>query len=143
MNVLLDTSVLFPAVSAQHPNHLECANLVNSLHKKGTIFVLNTHLIAELYSNLTRIPQLRISTDAARNLIKSLATQFEPITLDVTDYLNAVDRCADFDLSGGIIYDALHFEAALKAEVEILYTYNLKDFIRLKAEDIPFKIEVP
>jgi predicted nucleic acid-binding protein len=45
-------------------------------------------------------------------------------------------------LSGGIIYDALIAQVALKSEVEILLTLNAKDFLRL-GEEIAQLIQVP
>lgn len=143
MKILLDTSVLYPAASFQHPNHQVCSALIAQLDKQSTIFVLNTHLIAELYNNLTKVPSLKIPTDTARKTIKQIATKFRPIALDVPDYLLAVDRCADLDLPGGVIYDALHFQAAIKAQVDVLYTYNLKDFTRLVTEEISFTVKAP
>ena len=43
-------------------------------------------------------------------------------------------------LTGGIIYDALHLQAAIKAKVDRLYTANLRDFQRLYSEDLGFEL---
>ena len=61
--------------------------------------------------------------------------ELETIALDEQDYYAAMDRCADLGLDLGVIYDALHFQAALKAKADILYTENRRDFDRLLRED--------
>lgn len=141
MSVLLETSVLFPALTAKHPRHTACRKLLTELQKEGKTFILNTHLIAELYSNLTRIPALRISPDAARKALHELARHLTPIDLNFQDYLRAVDRSADLKLVSGVVFDALHIEAAIKAKVDVLYTNNLRDFARLLPEHPPFLLQ--
>lgn len=96
-----------------------------------------------MYSNLTRYPTMKVTPDRARKMMYAFAKEFEHVELSVKDYLKAVDRCADRNLVSGVIFDALHFEAALKAEVEILYTANLKDFERFMEKDTPFKLSAP
>lgn len=46
MKVLLETSVLFPAVTAVHPHHETCRDLLVALRKDHDVLVLTTHLIA-------------------------------------------------------------------------------------------------
>ena len=41
------------------------------------------------------------------------------IDLNKNDYEAALLRCAKFELTSGIIYDALHLQAAIKANVDI------------------------
>lgn len=81
-----------------------------------------------MYSNLTRFPTMRVTPDHARKMMYQFAQEFEHVELSVQDYLQAVDRCADRNLVSGVIFDALHFEAAVKAGAERLYTANTKDF---------------
>lgn len=50
------------------------------------------------------------------------------------EYLTLLQDCADQNLSGGIVYVALIFKAALFAKVEHLLTLNYKDFSRLSLD---------
>lgn len=143
MKVLLDTNVFFPVVTIGHPNHEVCSDLVTDLNNNHDIVVLNTHLISELYSNLTRIEKLKISPSDASKTIHHLVDKFDSVDLTVDDYLLAVDRCASLNLVSGVIFDALHFQAAIKAEVDVLYTFNIRDFKRLVTEEITFEIKSP
>lgn len=92
-----------------------------------------THTYAELYSNLTKLPKgLAITSDLAFQIItKEIGSIFEIVELTKSDYEAALQRCAQKGLVSGVIYDALHLQAALKAEVSLLYTNNFSDFERL------------
>jgi predicted nucleic acid-binding protein len=54
------------------------------------------------------------------------------VELNQSDYEAAVIRCRELKLVSSVIYDALHYQAALKAGAEVIYADNLKDFTRLQ-----------
>jgi len=143
MKVLIDTSILLPSLAIDHKNHEFCREFLSYLNKQHHVVILNTHVAAELYSNLSVIKDLKLSADSARKLVRAAAAIFEPVSLNMDDYLLAIDRCADLKLVSGVIYDALHFQAAIKANVDVLYTANLRDFERLITDEIKFKVESP
>lgn len=141
---MIDTSILLPAIQENHPNHKIAADFVNSLLANHEIIVLNTYLVAELYNNLTKRPTTTNERiHFVHNLLKSISERFEGIELSMEDYLTAVERCATLKMKGGVIYDALHFQAAIKAGVDILYTSNIRDFERLVTDEISFRVESP
>ncbi len=86
---------------------------------------------------------MKVTPDHARKMMHSFADQYEHVELGIDDYLRAIDRCADRNLSSGVVFDALHFEAAVKANVEVLYTANTKDFLRFVDDNTPFRIVAP
>ena len=45
-----------------------------------------------------------------------------------------IEQVTNLELTGGIIYDALHLRAAEKAGVDRLVTFNRRDFERLAVE---------
>ena len=143
MRALFDTSIFYPALIPQHPKHRICAELLGKFNAEHEILILSTHLVAELYANMTRTPEIKISPDDARRILRQLANKFEEVSLTMDDYLRAVDRCADADLISGVIYDALHFQAAVKAKVDVLYTGNVRDFDRLLTPDVTSLIKSP
>lgn len=137
-----DTSVLLPILIAPHPQHNRCLKLFENAQSKGEVLSTTNHTYAELYSNLTKLPfGLKIDPkDAANAIITDLGNIITTIDLPRTDYAAAVQRCADFNLISGIIYDALHLQAAVKAGVDVLYTANLRDFRRLYSDDLSFEL---
>lgn len=142
MKNYFDTSVLFPAMTSAHPNHQLCLSTLHKALQEGEIVCLSLHVYAELYANLTRFPLgERISPQVAtKTIIEDLGKVVTTIDLTRADYEAALRRCADRGLGSGIIYDALHLQAAIKAKVEVLYTNNLRDFQRLYSDDLGFEL---
>ncbi|NJC28387.1 type II toxin-antitoxin system VapC family toxin [Neolewinella antarctica] len=143
MKVLFDTSVLLPALDVKHTQHEACYKLLKNCEANAEVIVLNTHLMAELFNNLTKQPRLAITVAEINLTVHRLADRYVNVELNMTDYLAAIDRCTSLGLRGGVVYDALHFQAAIKAKVNVLYTGNLRDFERLKTEEITFGIKSP
>lgn len=135
-----DTSVLFPAVCEAHSHHSICAEAFTKAALDGKIVCLSTHVYAELYGNLTRFPIKRVSPKEADDTIMKLMEVVQTIDLSKSDYQKAVHRCSSRGLISGVIYDALHLQAAIKAKVGAFYTANVKDFERLWDEEIGFEL---
>ena len=130
MNVLFDTSVLVPALVDQLSNH-ESAFYIFSSHITGEHRAFcSTHCLVETYSVLTSLPlPKRISSIEARILIEqSILGRLQIVPLDQEDYIEALSRISKEGLTGGIIYDALHVEAAKRASCSRIYTYNIRHF---------------
>lgn len=144
MRTFIDTSILFPALDVHHPEHKKVLPLLRTLESNHTIVVLNTHLVAELFNNLSKKPRL-IPAELLKigTTIRNISERYETVELTKSDYLAAVDRCTGLRLRGAVIYDALHFQAAIKAEVDVLYTANFRDFQRLMTDEVSFQIESP
>ncbi|MCR9101045.1 MAG: PIN domain-containing protein [bacterium] len=128
-----DTSILLPALVSAHPQHKVSLQLMDNALSSGVGVTSVTHTYAELYSNLTKLPKgLAIPPDLAFQMItKEIGAIFEIVELTRSDYETALQRCAQKGLVSGVIYDALHLQAALKAEAKVLYTNNFSDFDRL------------
>ena len=135
MKALVDTSILLPALMTRHPNSKKCTEALRRIQEYYDVVVLNTHLAAELYANLTRFPKGEINPKAAAAMIRVLREKMEVVDLTMDDYMLAVDRCANKGLVSRVIYDALHLQAAIKADVDVLYTENIRDFTRLLDDD--------
>ena len=58
------------------------------------------------------------------------------MALTPKDYKNAVSGVTELHLSGGILYDALHLEAAIKSGAKKLITLNHEHFERLSSGKI-------
>ena len=138
MTIYVDTSILLPAMVAGHPRHRECLALLETAYADAHHLLTATHTSAELYTNLTKLPHdLNILPTEARQAIQDrLGAIFTFIPLTEADYQAALARCAERNLISGVIYDALHLQAAIKAEAKALYTANLRDFERLRAREV-------
>ncbi len=132
-----DTSVLLPVLIQEHENHQVCKALLRSALQNGLAMTSATHAYAELYRHLTknRPPYNLLPAEASTAIIDSLGKLLEIVAMDQADYEKAIARCVKLNLTGAVIYDALHLEAALKAGAEILYSDNLRDFTRLVTDD--------
>jgi hypothetical protein len=62
--------------------------------------------------------------------------------LDFEDYCAAIDRVSIAGMVSGAIFDALIAQATLKAEVDRILTFNVKDFRRL-GDEVSQLVQVP
>jgi len=139
-----DTSILLPALVQSHPQHIAAAELFREARSRGKVVCLSLHVYAELYANLTRFPLGdKIHPEVAMKTILALRESVDTVDLTAADYEAALRRCAERELISGIIYDALHYQAAIKAKVDVLYTGNRKDFERLHSADSGFELKSP
>ncbi len=142
---LVDTSVLVAGVIVSHVHHRPSLTLLQKIHSKKLKAVICQHSLAEFYSILTSYPMTPpISPAAALSLIEeNLLRSFPIIELGIQDYKNAIQRVRSLDLRSGSIYDALIFQAALKKKVKLLYTWNVRDFERLRSSTSEMEIVEP
>ena len=135
MKVLYDTSVLIPAFISGHEHHSLSFPQVNLAKRDDTQGYLSNHSLAEFYATTTRIPKpLRLSSAEAQATILRFLKYLIPVELSAVDYRKAIARTIKQGLSGGVMYDAVIAQAALKAKVDRLITLNPKDFGRLGDE---------
>jgi len=73
----------------------------------------------------------RVGGDAALLFLRDIRENLTLVSLNESEYFQMIEQAAAADLPSGAIYDALLGHCALKAKAETLYTWNLKDFLRL------------
>ena len=132
MKVLLDTSVLVPALVPAHEHHSRCLPwLIRSVSREVRAFVAS-HSLTELYAVLTALPlRPRISPAAAGRLVaESVVRHSRLVGLDPSEVAELVHDAAAWGLSGGVVHDALIARVARKARVDLLVTLNVTDFRR-------------
>jgi len=133
VRVFCDTSVLIPLFYGDHQHHDASIRAVERL-QPGEGFC-GSHNLVEVYSSLTRMPgRFRVSADRARLFIADLREKFHAVALTPEEYASMVDRQSAAGITGGAIYDAMIAQCAVKAEAEILLTWNLRDFTRFGPE---------
>lgn len=144
MRVLLDTSVLVPALVETHKHHKQAMPWLKKVYDKEVDLIISGHSLLELFAVLTRLPLTpRISGATATYLIMEAIEQHaEIILLDVIEYKEILKEMVTLGFSGGVIYDAVILKAAEKAGAEAVITFNMKDFKRLRPKDTDW-IRVP
>jgi predicted nucleic acid-binding protein len=116
-----------------HPAHeqgLAWLKRVASGTDKGFVAA---HSLAELYAVLTTLPvHPPISPLDAQQLIKHNVTKRLGIVfLSDQDYIQVIEHLAALGIVGGATYDALILRAAANAKVDLVVTFNEKDFQRV------------
>lgn len=133
MRVLFDTSVLVAALVQPHPVHSRAIHWLKRAKAHEFDMRISSHTLAELYAVLTTLPvSPRITPEMSWRLIHE---NIEPIativSLSSSDYMAVIKHLKEMALSGGIVYDALTFKAALKSNADRLLTLNRTDFARI------------
>jgi len=133
MRCFFDTSVLVPAFVDEHPHHEASLAVFLRADKKHASCA--AHRLAEVYSTLTRLPgKHRASATEAMLFLENMAERLTFISLDGAEYWTAIANSAATGIVGGTIYDALLAHCALKARVEVIYTWDLGHFQQLGSE---------
>jgi len=133
MRFFLDTSVLVPVFVDEHPHHEASLAVFLRADKKHASCA--AHSLAEVYSTLTRLPgKHRASATDAMLFLQNMAERLTFVSLDSEEYWAAIAGSAEAGIVGGIIYDVLLAHCALKAKVDVIYTWDLGHFQRLGSE---------
>lgn len=138
MKVLLDTSVLVPALVPALPQHEKAAPHLEAAVRGEIDLVISSHALAECYASLTALPlSPKIAPGQARRLIEeNVASTAETIVpIEADDYLDVLQRMSDLGLQSGTVYDGLHVQCAEKASAAELRTFNGRDFRRIPPTD--------
>jgi len=132
MRVLLDTSCLVAAASAQHEHHR--ATIADLCHRRaaGHIFVLASHGLLEAYSVLTRLPPPhRLSPGDALTLLDRNWGDAETIALTAAESWRALRELAGAGIGGGRIHDGCIAASARKGKCDEILTWNARHFAGL------------
>ena len=115
------------ALAAVFPGSTNYADASARLKAAGNDAVIINHGLAEVYRTLTG--RLKLPPRAAAQLVEGvLLAKFKEAALSRDDYAQVIRTMAQRNLSGPIIYDALHAEGARKAGASVVNTYNPDHF---------------
>ena len=142
MSIFLDTSVLVAAFWGDHPQH-DLSVAVVKTASPGSAFCA-AHTVAEVYSTMTRLPvKPPIPPEQALLFVQQIRQLFTVVPLTDEEYFSTVERLAQNGLAKNYIYDALIVRAAEKSGADIVYTWNISDFLKVSSPSILSKIRVP
>ncbi len=114
MRVAADTSVVLPALLADHEAHEPAADALATCTK--TI----AHVALEAYSVLTRLPPPHRAGALAAAATLAARLPATHVTLDAKAYAAAPGRMATAGVSAGSAYDGLIALTALEHELELV-----------------------
>lgn len=145
MKVFLDTSVLISAVIKQHVAHERGFVVLERIQDQKDEGVISVHSLAEMYAVLTKLPSPYRHTpeQALLSIEENVLKHFETVGTGKSEYAALLREAAGTGIQGGTIYDALLLKAATKADVEVIYTLNLKHFQAIATPDVAVKLSAP
>jgi predicted nucleic acid-binding protein len=130
VKAFLDTSVLVATFYADHQHHLPSIALFLQFGRDSAC--CGAHSLVESYATLTSMPPpWRVSGDEALLFLGNVREHLTLVALDELEYFKVAQACATAGLNGGAVYDAVLGQCAVKANAETIYTWNVKDFLRL------------
>jgi predicted nucleic acid-binding protein len=143
VKILFDTNVLIGAFLPEHKSHTDCVIWLERAQLGEFEGYVGTHSLAELYSNLTKLPlKQKITPALAQNLITTNLEAFVKVSLDVADYVAAIEVVTRYGLVSGAVFDAVIAQAGLKVGADRILTFNVRDFERL-GDAVRGLIQVP
>lgn len=133
MTCLVDSNVLIAAWSTFHPHHSRAVAALVGMRQRGDEAVAAAHSVAETYCALTGMPRSpRVSPERAHEIVsKNLRRDCRMVALDSGEYFTTIRRCSENGIAGAAVYDAVIAEAARKASVGRILTFNVADFRRV------------
>ena len=144
MRVFFDTSVLIAAFIESHPAHEASLKRLNTVRDGRDVFLIGGHTLAELYAVLTRLPvSPRINPALAHRLIEENTRDAGISVLSAREYKGLLIRMVKEELAGGVVYDAILLQSAIKAKADVLITLNPADFNRVQGGKKELQIEQP
>ena len=128
MKHFFDSSVLIPAFYKFHVHHASSASLVFGTPREDCCCALRT--LGEVYSVMTGLPvRPRVTGREGIGIVEEIRRRMSIVDLSEEEYVSAL-RNISATIVGGAAYDALIAYCAVKAESDVLVTWNVKDFIR-------------
>jgi len=135
-----DSSVLIPAFYKFDGNHDSSAKALRSASRDDSFCALRT--LGEVYAVLTGLPvRPRITGAEGMAILEQIRAKLTVISLNEQEYVSAIQAVSE-TIVGGAAYDALVARCAIKAQAEVLLTWNVRDFTRF-GPDIARLVKTP
>jgi predicted nucleic acid-binding protein len=144
VKVLLDTSVLVPALVAAHPLHARAIPWLAGARLGTFEGLVAAHTLAELYATLTVLPVRPPLAPGAvgRLLEESVLAHCTACALAADGYRAVVASLVERRIVSGAVFDAVIIESGRRAGAERFVTFNIADFVRV-APDLAPRVILP
>jgi predicted nucleic acid-binding protein len=123
---------MISAVCTWHVHHERAAQEIERRLREGETLVLAAPAMVEAYAVLTRLPPPhRISPADSWALLEGsfLMISAELVALNAETYRNILQTAAGRGIAGGRLYDAVIVACAQAAYVDVLLTFNERQFV--------------
>jgi predicted nucleic acid-binding protein len=135
----LKTSVLVPVFYADHLHHEPSAKAFATALKQDFCAL---HTPGEVYAVLTGLPiRPRIAGPDGLAIVEQIRKKLTIISLSEDEYVSTIRSVAE-TVVGGATYDALIARCAIKAQADVLLTWNTRDFTRF-GPDVARLVKTP
>ncbi len=127
MRALFDSSALVPVFLEDHEHHERSLHALAGADRRRDCCA--AHSLAEVYATMTRLPgRHRLSGDQVMLFLENIRERLTLIALTGDEYYAAINDAAAAGVVGGTIYDALIARCAMKANADVIYTWNIRHF---------------
>ena len=129
--VAWDTSCLVAGLLLKHQHHELTVN--EFTRQQSFQNIVSVHSLLECFSVITRFPPpLRVTTRVAEQVLRTnLEEHIEVVDVTPADAWAAIEEVRLGGASGGSVYDAAIAQSVARAGANILFTWNVKDFLRV------------
>ncbi|MDX1984026.1 MAG: PIN domain-containing protein [Bryobacteraceae bacterium] len=133
MKAFFDTSVLVPVFLSDHPHH--GPSLARFRQVAPSNGFAAAHSLAELYSTLTRLPvPYRLTPAQAMEAVRASTRRLTFVSLTADEIGTILEKAATLNIQGGTAYDFLIASCAGKAEIDVLYSWNIRHYALFGSE---------
>ena len=131
MKIFLDTNVIVASCLEAHERHEPAFELLERVLDGRDSGVTSAHALAEAYAVMTRLPNpFRLTAhETAALLEENYMKPFQIVSLTGKEYGEVIIRMSQCGFVGGLIYDAIHLECAIKASVDCVF-YGMPDIFK-------------
>lgn len=99
--------------------------------------------LGEVYATLTGLPiRPRITAASGTAIVKQIRERLSVISLTEQEYVATLDSYGAVGIIGSALYDAFIAQCAIKAQADVLITWNVRDFVRL-GPDVQRLVKTP
>jgi predicted nucleic acid-binding protein len=127
VKLFFDSSILVPAFVTEHVHHAASKAAYEQGRREDRS--CGAHSLTEFYSTFTRLPgKFRLDGNEVLLMIGDILEKLSIVTLAPNEYVSTIQDAVRDGVVGGTIYDALLARCAMKAQADVIYTWNLKHF---------------
>lgn len=132
MKLFFDSSVLVPAFLVEHVHHAASRAAYQQGCREDRS--CGAHSLAEFYCTFTRLPgKFRLDGSEVLLMIGDMLEKLSIVTLAPEEYVSAIQDAVRDGVVGATIYDAVLARCAMKAQADVIYTWNIKYFQQIPA----------
>jgi predicted nucleic acid-binding protein len=127
VRLFFDTSVLIPVFITEHVHHTASKAAYRQGRREDQS--CGAHSLAEFYCTFTRLPsKFRLDGNEVLLMIGDILEKLSIVTLAPQEYVSTIEDAVRDGVVGATIYDGLLARCAVKAQANVIYTWNLKHF---------------